>query len=327
MKSDNEIHESISKKKRSRWPFRLRSFLLKSFALTVAALIWLPILHYFYIPKMQEGTSTNYIPMHVHADFVVNRFIGFEIRSVMTKFERMHSLNPEWDFMSRTYFVLSLTNMSLRDPNSQSEYLPKIDSIINHTLQDEREKGHQYFLLSYGQAKPWTLKPPRSLFVDGEIALMLAARRMVKENTTYKPLLQKRIKLIINRMQKSPDLCAESYPDECWLFCNTISLAAIRMSDYLDGTDHSDFLQHWIKTAKQNLIETKTGLLISTFTMDGKPISYGYGPEGSSIWMACHMLQIVDPDFAKEQYQTAKKELADSQMKHKCTPTGPNPGI
>ena len=33
----------------------------------------------------------------------------------------------------------------------------------------------------------------------------------------------------------SPVLCVESYPDECWLFCNTIALAAIRAA-VGDGT-------------------------------------------------------------------------------------------
>ena len=29
---------------------------------------------------------------------------------------KMQKRNPEWDFMSRTYFVLALANMALRDP-------------------------------------------------------------------------------------------------------------------------------------------------------------------------------------------------------------------
>jgi len=52
--------------------------------------------------------------------------------------------------------------------------------------------------------------------------------------------------------------------------------------------------------------------LISAFTVDGTPVVCGSGPEGSSIWMAAHMLWLIDKDFATDQYQRAKKELARS---------------
>ena len=41
-------------------------------------------------------------------------------------------------------------------------------------------------------------------------------------------------------------LCAESYPDECWMFCNTVALAAVRVGDRLDDQDHSAFFAEWV---------------------------------------------------------------------------------
>jgi hypothetical protein len=117
---------------------------------------------------------------------------------------------------------------------------------------------------------------------------------------------------MVPRMQKSPVLCAESYPDECWLFCNTVALAAVRMGDVLDGSDHSAFLDAWVRTAKERLLESTTGILISAFGVDGSPAPAAFGPEGSSIWMAAHMLEVVDPAFAKDQYERARAELAGS---------------
>jgi hypothetical protein len=102
-------------------------------------------------------------------------------------------------------------------------------------------------------------------------------------------------------------LSAESYPDECWTFCNSVALAAITLSDVLDGRDHSDFCRKWLDTAKVRLIDPRTGLLYSSYALDGTPKD---GPEGSTIWMASHCLQLVDGAFAKDQYERAKKELA-----------------
>jgi len=156
------------------------------------------------------------------------------------------------------------------------------------------------------------LRPPRSLFIDGEIALMLAARRLVEEKPAYRQPLAERVEIMIDRMSQSPVLCAESYPDECWLFCNTVSLAAIRLADALDGTRHDAFLARWVRTAKAKLVEPRTGLLISAFQADGQPAPCGAGPEGTTIWMACHMLDVVDHEFAREQYRRARRELARS---------------
>jgi hypothetical protein len=136
---------------------------------------------------------------------------------------------------------------------------------------------------------------------------MLAARRIVREKPEYREPLQTRVRFMERAMRDAPLLCAESYPDECWIFCNTVALAALRCSDVLDGTDHSALFRDWIATAKSKLVEPRSGLLNSSFTLNG---IVNDGPEGSSIWMAAHCLQIVDRAFADEQFAKAKTLLA-----------------
>jgi hypothetical protein len=108
------------------------------------------------------------------------------------------------------------------------------------------------------------------------------------------------------QMKDSPLLSAESYPDECWTFDNATALAAMRMADALDGTDHRALAEQWVRTARQRLIDPGTGLLVSSFTYAGDVKD---GPEGSTLWMAIHALHFVDPGFAREQYALAKREL------------------
>jgi len=218
----------------------------------------------------------------------------------------MRASNPEWDFMGRTYLVLALTNMALRDRASQQRYLAIVDGIIDETLRLEAQKGMFHFLLGYGRRGSFQQQPARSLFVDGEIALMLGARRLVEEKQSYRPLLQRRVQIITKRMASAPVGCAESYPDECWTFCNAVAIAAIKIADVLDGTDHTAFFERWLTQVKAKLVDPSTGLLISSFKLDGTKKD---GPEGSSIWMAAHCLQLVDEAFARQQYQRAKQQL------------------
>lgn len=290
----------------------LKTMQIKSAALLVAAAIWLPCLHFFYKPDPAEyRSSTGVAPK---ARMLAARHIRLwtDPDSRERELAKMQSRNPEWDFMSRTFFVLSLANMALRDPSYRQQACEIIDLIVDHTLKLEREKGLHHFLLGYAHEGRWTVQPARSIFVDGEIALMLAARRFVEERPAYAAPLSQRVTIMIERMRQSPVLCAESYPDECWLFCNTVALAAIRMADVLDGTDHSTFLAEWVRTAEEKLIEPTTGILISSFAVHGEPAPCGFGPEGSTIWMAAHLLEIVDRDLASDQYRRARKELARS---------------
>ena len=106
-------------------------------------------------------------------------------------------------------------------------------------------------------------------------------------------------------------LSAESYPDECWMFDNLAALAAMRMADFLDGTDHSAFIRRWLAMAREKLTDPQTGILFSSYTVDGQALD---GPEGSSIWMVSHFLRLADEDFAKDQYRRARDQLGRQAM-------------
>jgi hypothetical protein len=110
-------------------------------------------------------------------------------------------------------------------------------------------------------------------------------------------------------MRRSPSLSGESYPNECWTFCNTTALAGLVMLDRAAGTDHAQLARDWVSHAKAHLVDPKTGLLISSYTYDGRVLD---GPEGSSIWMSAHNLLIIDDVFARDQYARARKELGAS---------------
>jgi hypothetical protein len=284
--------------------------------LLISLIIWLPVMHFVFKPD-----TSHYLPdtgVGIKSRQVAENCFSYWNFSEPFKPGQLarYEQNPEWNFMSRTYMVLGLADMGLREPDKATLFCQMIDKIIDDTLFLEKQLGQQCFLLDYGKgSRAWVNNSSRSIFVDGEIALMIAARRTVAEKKEYQSELLSRVAIMIEQMQQSPVLCAESYPNECWIFCNTIALAAIRLSDRLDHADHSAFISQWIHRAKNSLIDSKTGLLISAFTVDGQPAHCGRGPEGSSIWMACHMLQIIDPVFAQDQYTRAKKELSGSLLR------------
>ncbi len=284
-----------------------RRFLCSLIALALATAIWLPLLQFLFHPRLEEYLSTGLVAPRAKALAARHLELWTDPRMRAEEVNKMRSSNAEWDFMGRTFFVLALANMAMRDRDQEKNYLEVMDRIILETRRLEMERGFTFFLLDYARASPFLQKPPRSLFVDGEIALMLGVRRLVEERKDYQAVFGHLVSTIHTRMKAAPVLCSESYPDECWTFCNTVALAALRISDALDKTDHSQFFRDWISTARRKLIDPGTGLLVSSFSLNGMVQD---GPEGSTIWMAAHCLQLIDEEFARDQYRRAKRELA-----------------
>lgn len=280
-------------------------------SLLIASASWLPAIHLVFRPGEAELSVAGVSP-RARALSARHLALWEDTAALDETLVQMRANNPEWDFMGRTFLVLALANMAEREPQERARLLAVMDSIVADTIRLEGERGHLYFLLPYARDKPWVAQPTRSLFVDGEIALMLAARCLVEDRPDYHAGLAERIRVMSERMQANPKtLSAESYPDECWAFCNAVALAAIRCGDRVLGQDHSSFLRAWIQNAKQNLVHPETGLLVSKYTLAGE---VGDGPEGSSIWMALHCLWIVDEAFARDQYQRARHELGASLL-------------
>ncbi|MFO7899876.1 MAG: hypothetical protein R6V58_12550 [Planctomycetota bacterium] len=277
-------------------------------SLAVATGLWLPCVHLFFTPDVEVWFAEAGMAPRAKA-LAAWQLRGWrrpELRRA--ELRKMRGNNAEWDFMGRTFLVLALANMAEREPPAAPEYLDIVDAIVDETLRLEAERGMYHFLMDYATGRPYVAQPARSLFIDGEIALMLGARRLVEDEPRYRRPFRKRISAIVASMSRSPLLTAESYPDECWMFDHVNALAAIRIGDALDGTDHSEFIRRWLRTAKKRLTHDETGLLISSWFYDG---THKQGPEGSTIWMVAHALQLVDPAFARDQYERAERELVE----------------
>jgi len=286
---------------------RATRLLLGTLSLAIAAALWLPLVHVLFRAHPTANLSTDPISPEARALAARHMELWTQPDLRLAEVARMRRSNAEWDFMGRTFLVLALANMSLRAPEEAPRYLEVADRVIDETLRLEREQGMRHFFMGYGTHGEFLSGVDRSLFVDGEIALMLGARRLAGERADLRPLMRERIDAMLAYMRASPTLCGESYPDECWTFCNAVALAAIRMDEALEGRDHVALLGAWVTGARARLVDGPSGLLVSSFSRDGV---VNDGPEGSSIWLVAHMLQTVDPAFARDQYDRAKGALA-----------------
>jgi hypothetical protein len=274
--------------------------------LALATAVWLPCVHLVFTRPVEEYVDDEGVAPRARALAAWQLEQWSDPARREAELAKMRGSNAEWDFMGRTFLVLALANTACRQPEEQARYLDIIDAIIDETLRLEKNQGMYHFLMDYARARPYIARPARSLFIDSEIALMLGVRRLAAEKPAYREPLRRRIELILDYMGRGPTPAAESYPDECWTFDNVNALAAVRIADLLDGTDHADFIRRWLEYARANLVHPQTGLLVSSFHYSGH---HRDGPEGSTLWSVAHVLQVLDPEFARDQYDRAKKEL------------------
>jgi hypothetical protein len=267
-------------------------------ALGVATAVWLPALHHFH---RVDDAARERIAVSLEKRAVVDATNDVEL---------MRDVNPEWDWMSRTFTVLGLANRALAREDERPSALAAMDRIIERASEDAREQ--ERFLLPYAHAKPFVDPAARSVFIDGELLAMIAARELVRPQPDFGSEANELALSIEGAMRRSPTLSAESYPDECWTFCNTTALAALAMLDRVHGDHaHAALAKDWVLRAKSRLVDERTGMLVSSFTRDGRVLD---GPEGSSIWMSAANLLFVDDAFARDQYGRARRELGATTL-------------
>jgi hypothetical protein len=184
-----------------------KRFLAALAAIVIAAVVWLPCLHLFFTSPTAAFQPGESLSNRAHQLAARHLQLWTEPQLRDRELRKMRASNAEWDFMGRSFLVWSLANMGLREPESKGVYLRTIDSIIDETLRLEKERGMFFFLMPYAKARPYVVRPAHTLFLDGEIALMLAARRVLEEKSEYKPLLTERVKRHSRAFQTEPPAC------------------------------------------------------------------------------------------------------------------------
>lgn len=214
-------------------------------------------------------------------------------------------VNPEWDLGHHFFFAMGLANLAIdAPPADRALYLAKVDAVIAEV----RARPPQHFHLGYFQQSAFQDRRGRSLFLDGEIVFMLAARLAVWPDPARRAELEALARGVVDQMAAGPALMGESYPDECWMFDNTLGLAALAITTHALGhpvAGAAALTQRWLAHATR-LTDPHTGLLVASTTYHGATLD---GPEGSTAFAAAHFLELVDPVLARDQYERAKQQL------------------
>ncbi|MCU0682300.1 MAG: hypothetical protein MUF34_08610 [Polyangiaceae bacterium] len=262
-------------------------------ALALGAALWLPQVHRCFTPSLAARAA-------LAGQVGEPQLRQLALAPGARELAALGATNPEWELLGRGFLALGLADLALASPGLAARHVAALDQLVDETLADERAGGPRRFLLPYAQRGPLE----RSLFVDGQVALMLAARLHVAPRPELRARLEERVRLLEAALDRPAPRLAESYPGECWTYDHTGALAALRLWDALSGDDHRPLAARWLAMARERLVDRETGLLVSSFRPDGRALE---GPEGSTLWVSAYNLLLVDEAFAREQYEKGRR--------------------
>lgn len=109
------------------------------------------------------------------------------------------------------------------------------------------------------------------------------------------------------RILLSDCLNLPTYPGES-IYIPDMFVAIVALSDYakLNDGKYQPTVDLWIERAKKEWIDAETGLLRSFLPLNGF-VAERYPIKGSYSTLNTYYLALIDPDFAKAQYDQLKK--------------------
>lgn len=212
--------------------------------------------------------------------------------------EMPHSLGlqfqGEWALYSCSMLTQALTNIAAIYPETRTESIRFIDSLISIVMSSE--------LRLYDTIR-WEEDPLETLHADNShisyishLAWMIGNYKTVGGNSKYDPLYHDLCETMNRRIMQSPNLNLPTYPDEP-VYIPDMLVAIVAL--YQSGNYNSS-VDEWLRRAKKEWIDNETGLLKS-FLEEKTPV------KGSYSALSCYYLTLIDEEFAREQYDLLKK--------------------
>lgn len=212
----------------------------------------------------------------------------------------------EWALYSASMLAAALTNIAEIYPETRSESVNHIDSLIQIVMAYELR---WYDTVRWGEDPLETLDGNMShISYLSHLAWMISAYKQVGGGKKYDLLYSRLCKTMNRRILASRNLNLQTYPGEC-VYVPDMLVAIASLANYSrqNKGEYWRTVHAWVKEMKRNWIDEKSGLIVSFIPDDERE---GKLPaKGSYSALNCYYLTFVDEAFAKEQYMRFKENF------------------
>lgn len=208
----------------------------------------------------------------------------------------------EWALYTCSMTSAALANIAILYPQNKELSTKFIGQIIDIAMSPE--------IREYDRLR-WREDPMDGIYGNlshisyySHLAWMISRYKQIGGDGKYDGLYHSLCKAMNRRIRQSRYLNCKTYPGEL-IYIPDMLVAIVALYNYScqnDGEYYST-VKMWIERAKDEWIDKETGLLASFLGDENNNAQIVLPVKGSYSALNCYYLSLVDPDFAREQYE------------------------
>ena len=214
----------------------------------------------------------------------------------------------EWALYSCSMTTAALANIAILYPQNKELSINFIGQIIDIALSSEIREYDTY---------SWMEDPMEGIYGDlshisyySHIAWMISRFKQIGGDNRYDGIYHSLCKAMNRRIRQCPYLNLPTCPDG-YIYIPDMLVAIVALHNYSCQYErkYSTTVDMWMEKAKTDWIDKETGLVASIIVEDNDSVEIQLPTRGSYSALNCYYLSLIDPEFAKEQYDCLKKNF------------------
>ena len=212
----------------------------------------------------------------------------------------------EWALYTCSMTSAALANIAILYPQNKELSIKFIGQIIDIAMSEE--------IREYDRLR-WKEDPMDGIYGSlshisyySHLAWMISRYKQIGGDSKYDDLYHSLCDAMNRRIRQSKSLNLPTYPGE-YIYIPDMLVAIVALANYSSQYNgkYSSTVNLWMERAKREWIDNETGLVASFLEEDKDSIQIVLPVKGSYSALNCYYLSLVDPEFAKEQYDCLMK--------------------
>ena len=212
----------------------------------------------------------------------------------------------EWALYTCSMTSAALANIAILYPQNKELSIKFIGQIIDIAMSEE--------IREYDRLR-WREDPLDGIYGNlshisyySHLAWMISRYKQIGGDGKYDDLYHSLCKAMNRRIRQSKSLNLPTYPGE-YIYIPDMLVAIVALANYSSQYEgkYSTTVNMWVGRAKKEWIDRETGLVASFLEAYNDSVQIVLPVKGSYSALNCYYLSLVDPEFAKEQYDCLMK--------------------
>ena len=212
----------------------------------------------------------------------------------------------EWALYTCSMTSAALANIAILYPQNKELSIKFIGQIIDIAMSEE--------IREYDRLR-WREDPLDGIYGNlshisyySHLAWMISRYKQIGGDGKYDDLYHALCKAMNRRIRQSKSLNLPTYPGE-YIYIPDMLVAIVALANFSNQYEgkYSTTVNMWVERAKKEWIDRETGLVASFLEAYNDSVQIVLPVKGSYSALNCYYLSLVDPEFAKEQYDCLMK--------------------